>query len=507
MEILSAAQIQEADAYTIKHEPVTSIDLMERASRAFAEKLRTFDFISPAMQVDVYCGPGNNGGDGLAISRFLLEQGFAVRVFLLPSDKYSADYQTNLQRLKALKSPAAEIHEQSAGELLSLRDGSPTLIIDALFGTGLKKAAEGMAQDWIKHINAQKAVVIAVDVPSGLPCDSPPPHGAVVIKAMHTLTFGQPKLSFLFADHFRYTGYFHVLDIGLHKGFLESVVSPFTYITHDVASLLLNPREKFSHKGTYGHALLVAGSYGKMGAAVLASGACLRSGAGLLTVQAPACGYTILQSTVPEAMVIADSSENSIATPAHLDSFSVIGIGPGIGIDKQTQNVLKLYIQQSSAPMVIDADALNILSDNTTWLSFLPQGSILTPHPKEFERLIDKKGGSFDRFIWQREFSVKYSVYVVLKGAHTSVSCPGGEVFFNSTGNPGMAKGGSGDVLTGLLTGLLAQGYVPEEAAVFGVYLHGLAGDLAAEHLSMEAMTAGDLVSAFSDAFKAVLGC
>jgi hydroxyethylthiazole kinase-like uncharacterized protein yjeF len=506
MKILSAVQIQEADAYTIQHEPIHSIDLMERASKAFVQKFMSFGFITPDAQVDVYCGSGNNGGDGLAISRLLAEQGFSIRVFVLPSDRYSNDFKINLRRLLELRSEALEIHETHAEPMLPLKESRSTIIIDAIFGTGLNRAPEGMAKDWIKHINAQKAVVVAVDIPSGLPCDAPPESGAVVIQALHTLSFAQPKLSFLFADHFRYTGYFHVLDIGLHKDFFQSVSSPFTYITANEAAVLLNPRQKFSHKGNYGHALLVAGSYGKIGAAVLAAKACLRSGIGLLTVHAPACGYTILQSTVPEAMTLPDKEERLIASPVHLDPFNVIGIGPGIGIDKQTQHVLKLYIQQSSGPMVIDADALNILSENTTWISFVPKGSILTPHPKEFERLIHKKGSSYDRFVWQREFSVKYGVYVVLKGANTSVSCPGGEVFFNSSGNPGMAKGGSGDVLTGLLTGLLAQGYVPQEAAILGVYLHGLAGDLAAQHLSMEAMTAGDIVSAFPEAFKQVLG-
>lgn len=505
MKLLSASQIADADAYTVTHEPILSIDLMERASKAFVAKFMNFDFIAPDMQVDVYCGHGNNGADGLAISRLLSEQGFSIRVFVLPAERHTENFRINLRRLQELRNASLELFESYAGPMLPLSEKKKTVIIDAIFGSGLNRAPDGQAMDWIRYLNTQKAVVIAVDVPSGLPCDAPPESGAAVVHAMHTLTFGQPKLSFLFADHFRYTGYFHVLDIGIHKGFVESVSSPFTYITADNAKQLLNPRQKFSHKGNYGHALLVAGSHGKIGAAVLAAKACLRSGVGLLTLHSPACGYAILQSTVPEAMVLADANELIVASPVHLDPFNVIGIGPGMGIDKQTQQVLKLYIQQSSGPMVIDADALNMLAENTTWLSFLPQGSILTPHPKEFERLVQKKGSSYDRFVWQREFSIKYGVYVVLKGAHTSVSCPDGEVFFNSTGNPGMAKGGSGDVLTGLITGLLAQGYVPQEAAVLGVYLHGMAGDLAAEHLSMEAMTAGDLVSAFPEAFKRVL--
>jgi hydroxyethylthiazole kinase-like uncharacterized protein yjeF len=234
---------------------------------------------------------------------------------------------------------------------------------------------------------------------------------------------------------------------------------------------------------------------------VLAVQACLRSGAGRVSVHIPSCGYEIMQTAAPEAMVFADEEVNTISSSIHLDPFNAVGIGPGIGMDKQTGNILKLLIQQSANPVVLDADALNLLAENKTWISFIPKGSILTPHPKEFERLVGMKGGSFDRFTWQKMFSIKHGVYVVLKGANTSISCPGGEVFFNSTGNPGMAKGGSGDVLTGIITGLLAQGYVPEEAAVLGVYLHGLAGDIAADHLSMEGMTAGDIVAALGEAF------
>ncbi len=507
MKILSSSQIHEVDAYTIAHEPVLSVDLMERASAAFVAKFLSFSFSSSATHIDVYCGSGNNGGDGLAISRILAERGFLVRVFILPSDKQTDDFKINLGRLKEMHAGTAEIHEDPSGALPALKNNGSTIIIDAIFGTGLNRAPEGTAAEWIKHINSQKAVVVAVDIPSGLPCDAPPSADAEVIRALHTLTFGQPKLSFLFADHFKYTGYFHVLDIGLDQEFSNTLASPFIYITSGMAKEMMNPREKFAHKGNFGHALLVAGSRGKMGAAVLAARACLRSGVGLLSIHAPGCGYTVLQSTVPEAMVVPDPDEQIISTPVHPDAYTVLGIGPGIGKDKQTQHVLKLYIQQSSGPMVLDADALNILAENTTWLSFLPAGSILTPHPKEFERLVNKKGGSYDRFVWQREFSVRYGVYLVLKGAHTSVSCPDGNVFFNSSGNPGMAKGGSGDVLTGLITGLLAQGYVPLEASVFGVYLHGLAGDHAARQMSMEGMIASDIVSALPEAFKELSGC
>jgi len=506
MKILSAEQIRQTDAYTIAHEPVASIDLMERAATAFVNKLLSFDFISSSTPFLVFCGPGNNGGDGLAIARMLAERHFSVGVYILPADRYTPDFEINRQRIQALKGSPIEVKLDMPAEI-SVEEVSKTIVIDAIFGTGLNKPVEGLARDWIQFINKNHLRVVAVDIPSGLFADSEAKLGSDdIIHAAYTLTFQQPKLSFFFADHAPYVGFFHVLDIGLHKGFISLLPSLYTYVDFDDARELLNPRPKFSHKGMYGHALLVAGSYGKTGAASLAVRACLRSGVGLVTARVPACAYTVLQTLAPEAMLMPDEEEYFVASPVHLDAYNAVGVGPGLGMEKQTQQMLKVLIQQSGGPMVLDADALNILSDNKTWLHFLPGGSILTPHPKEFERLSGKKGDSFSRFEWQKEFSIKYGVYIVLKGAHTSISCPDGQVFFNSTGNPGMAKGGSGDVLTGLITGLLAQGYVPMEAAVLGVYLHGLAGDIAAQELSMEAMTAGDIVGAFAEAFKKLRG-
>jgi len=503
MKILSASQIREADAATIKNEPISSILLMERAARTFVDCMQELGFLNERFCFEVYCGPGNNGGDGLAIARLLSGQGFAVNVFLLPSSKHSDDYTENLHKLEALKNENLNLFSSLPAMEVVSKKTEEKIILDALFGTGLNKPADGIAAEWIRHINGRKGLVLAVDIPSGMFADSPVENvnDPAVIRAAHTLTFQQPKLSFFFADQAPYVGFFHVLDIGLDKKFMDSLASPYAYVNTDFASNLLSPRAKFSHKGDYGHALIVAGSYGKMGAAVLAVQACLRSGAGLVSVHIPACGYEIMQTAAPEAMVYADEEKNTITSSIHLDPFNAVGVGPGIGMDKQTGNILKLLIQQSANPLVLDADALNLLGENKTWISFIPKGSILTPHPREFERLTGMKGSSFDRFVWQKEFSIKHGVYVVLKGANTSVSCPGGEVFFNATGNPGMAKGGSGDVLTGIITGLLAQGYVPQEAAVLGVYLHGLAGDIVAEHLSMEGMTAGDIAGALGEAF------
>jgi hydroxyethylthiazole kinase-like uncharacterized protein yjeF len=294
------------------------------------------------------------------------------------------------------------------------------------------------------------------------------------------------------------------LDIGLHKEMINRISSSYNYVTFSDIKQLYTPRQKFSHKGTYGHALLVAGSYGKMGAAVLSSRACLRTGVGLLTVHVPACGYEIIQTSIPEAMVSVDSEQKYISDNIHLDRYNVVGIGPGIGMEKQTQNILKVLIQNSRGPMVIDADAINILSENKTWLSFLPQGSILTPHPKEFERMVAMALSPEDRLKEQINFSREYNVYVVLKGAQTSISCPDGTVYFNSTGNPGMATAGSGDVLTGIVTSLLAQGYQAKDAAILGVYLHGFAGDVAAAKHSKESMIASDIIDCIEDFYNSL---
>lgn len=273
-------------------------------------------------------------------------------------------------------------------------------------------------------------------------------------------------------------------------------------ITKETVKDLLKVRNKFSNKGDYGHALLITGSYGKMGASVLASEACIRSGVGLLTVYTPKCGYNILQISVPEAMIDTSSSENFISGVIYGDKYDAIGIGPGIGTEKETQQALKLLIQNSSKPIIFDADALNILSENKTWLSFVPKNSILTPHAKEFERLFGAGENDLERYQLQKDSSIKYGTYIVLKGAHTSISTPTGSFYFNTTGNPGMATAGSGDVLTGIITGLKAQGYSSQEAAIIGVYLHGLAGDFAAARQGVEAMLAGDIVKDIGTGFK-----
>lgn len=494
MKILSASQIRDTDAHTIKNEPVKSIDLMERASLAFVSWFDSqFD---PDKNVKIFCGTGNNGGDGLAVSRLLLDKGYKVETFVIrKSDKSSEDFSINHKRLSRLL------------EIKELRDpedfpdvNKDEVIIEGIFGSGLTRPVEGMYAEIIEKINATPAIIVSIDIASGLFCDDIAPEGAI-IKPNYTVSFQLPKLAFLLPENEDYVGEWFIVDIGLDKDFIARQDSGYHFLEREDIRSILKNRRKHAHKGTFGRALLITGSKGKMGASVLAGQACLRVGTGLLTIHAPKCGYVILQTSISEAMVSVDRGEDFISETPEIESFDAIGVGPGIDTRKETEKIMGELLRKAEKPLVIDADGLNLLAGNRELQELLPENSILTPHPKEFERLYGIKGNGLERLNQQREFSSKYKVYVVLKGAYTSTSTPEGEIYFNSTGNPGMATGGSGDVLTGILTGLLAQGYTPKETAITGVYIHGLAGDLAAEEKSRESMVAGDIISHLGKAF------
>lgn len=499
MKILNAEQIRSVDAYTIKHEPIKSIDLMERAANLCFEKI--LELYPENRKFNVFCGVGNNGGDGLVIARLLFEKGLDVAVYVVKfSDKFSADFRVNETRLKKSGIAIKSIIDERSIPKLSKDD----VIIDAIFGTGLARLIEGFIEKVVWAINKSGAPVVSIDIPSGLfDEDNDANNKDGIVLADHTLTFEVPKLSFLLPENGMRVGAFSILDIGLNKSFIEEQDTPYEFVTKDMVAGLMCNRYKHAHKGTYGHALLIEGSLGKMGAAVLSAEACLRSGVGLLTMLIPNCGYEILQTAVPEAMVMLSEQENELSgVVKDLEKYSAIGVGPGIGTSALVQGVLKQLIQTSPIPLVIDADALNILGENKTWLAFLPTGSILTPHPKEFERVFGAAKNEFERLKLQREQSVKHGVYIVLKGAYSCITCPSGEVYFNSTGNPGMATAGSGDVLTGIITGLMAQGFDSKQSAILGVYLHGLAGDIAAEINSQEAMLARDIIYNLGNAYK-----
>ena len=502
MKVLPIEKVREADKYTIENEPVDSIELMERAARAafkwIYKKLKRGD------RVKIFAGLGNNGGDGLVIARQLAKQNIPVDVYIIRySDKTTNDFSINYERLK--KIPEVRIYEiKDVAQMPEFKDSD--IILDAIFGSGLSKPVTGFIAEIIHAINASGCIIIAIDTPSGLFADtSSIGHKDNIIKADYTLSFQFPKFAFFSSENEQYVGEWEVIPIGLHPEFLKEVDAKNYYVDEDEIRRVLHQRSKFSHKGSYGHALLIAGSKGKMGAASMASKSALRSGLGLLTTHVPKCGINILQISAMEAMASIDEDDNVFSAHPNLDMYNAIGIGPGLGTDPKTQNALKILIQNSGMPLIVDADAINILAENKTWISFLPPNSVLTPHPKEFERIAGKTSNGFDRMELQREFSLKHGVYVILKGAYTSTSCPDGSCYFNSTGNPGMATAGSGDVLTGIILGLMAQSYTPFEAAITGVFLHGLSGDHAAAKLSQPAMIAGDIIDYMPSAYKEIM--
>lgn len=498
MKLFTCKQIAEIDQLTMKMEPISSIDLMERASSEIADWL--IQNIDHDRQVYLFAGPGNNGGDALAVARMLAWDNFKCTVYLaVLGRELKDDPAINWQRLEEQNKVMLKRidSEESIPEI-----SADAIVIDGLFGSGLNKPLEGLAKMIVQKINLSGAKIFAIDIPSGLfGEDNSTNDLSGIVRASHTLTFQFPKLSFLFPENYHFAGDWTVLPIGLHPEAISQTESKYFYLTSKFISGKIKKRSKFSHKGTYGHALLIAGSYGKMGASVLASRACLRSGTGLLTCHIPQLGYEIIQNSVPEAMISIDSSETVFSEVPDLSSFSAIGIGPGLDKKQETQQALKALLQAKPNKLVIDADAINILSENQDWYSFLPENTILTPHPKEFERLAGSSANSFERLLRQLQFSAKYQVIVACKGAHTCITFPDGRKFFNSTGNPGMATAGSGDVLTGIILGLLAQDYSPEDATLLGVYLHGLAGDLAATEIGEYSLIAGDIISHLGKAF------
>jgi hydroxyethylthiazole kinase-like uncharacterized protein yjeF len=488
MKIFNVEQIRSLDAYTIQNEPISSLDLMERASNAF---IRWFcnQFVN-TRPVRIFCGKGNNGGDGLAIARILCCNSYDVKVYIAEySANATADFQENLERLKNHSQP------ESIHDINDFPSIAPNAIcIDALLGSGLSRPAEGLLAEIIASLNNLPNVLVAVDIASGLYADKPNAKDDTIIEPDCTVAFQIPKLAFLLPQNAAYVGEWHLVDIGLSDDYIRKTPTPLHYTDKLAAEELIKPRQKFSHKGTYGHALLIAGSFGKMGAAALSGKACLRSGVGLLTMHSPGCGYDILQISIPEAMAVMDDNHKNISQLTDLDSYSAIGIGPGIGQDEATVEVVEQLLETIKVPLIIDADALNILSQNRSLLDKLPPNTILTPHPKEFQRLAGESKNEFERLEIGKEFARNYKVIICLKGANTAVILPNGDIHFNSTGNAGMATGGTGDVLTGIITSLLAQKYEPKHAAILGVYQHGLAGDRAAEQKGQSALIASDVV-------------
>ncbi|WP_320111683.1 NAD(P)H-hydrate dehydratase [Draconibacterium orientale] len=498
MKLFTTKQIAAIDKFTIENEPIADIDLMERASLQMTNWV--VQQFSTEERLLFFAGPGNNGGDALAMARQLADLDYRCEVFLLDFDKpLKGSPAINHKRLE----------EQGKVKLTKLRSENDfpevtdtDVLIDGLFGSGLSRPLEGLPAQLVQHINQLRNVVVAIDIPSGLMGESNAGNKLEnIIRADFTLTLQFPKISFLFAENEQYVGQWEVLPIGLHPDGISETPSPYSFSDVEDIAARLPLRTKFDHKGTFGHALLIAGSYGKMGAAVLASKACLRAGAGLLTTHVPHMGFPIIQTAVPEAMASIDQHDSMFTSFPDLAPYAAIGVGPGLGLKRNSCRALCDLFDQAKVPMVIDADALNILAENRTWLTKIPEGSVLTPHPGEFRRLVGETSDSYDAIQQQMAFAKKYNCVVVLKGAHTSVAAPDGTLCWNSTGNSGMATAGSGDALTGIILGLLAQGMASVDAALVGVYLHGLAGDIVAKKRSEFALTAGDIIETLGKAF------
>lgn len=500
MKIFTSAQIKELDKFTIENEPISSLSLMERAAQTMTRSIT--ELWGTATPIVVFAGPGNNGGDALAIARLLADRGYQVTVYLFNiSGHLSPDCAANKRQLEENKhiEQFFEVTQEFDPPVLD----EQTLVIDGLFGSGLNKPLAGGFASLVKYINASPSKIVSIDTPSGLMAeDNTYNIKANIIRAYLTLTLQQPKLSFLFAENQEFIGQLRILDIRLSQEGIQKMDASYTIIEEsDIRNSLL-PRSPYAHKGQMGNALLIAGSYCMAGAAVLAAKACLRSGVGKLTVSSPRRNIPVLQQAVPEAVIKTGTEETIFAESIDTEGYNALGIGPGLGQSEQTAIALIAQLRRTQCPMIADADAINILANHRAWIQQLPKGIILTPHPKEFDRLEGHSADSYERLTKACNLAERLQGIVILKGHYTAICMADGHVMFNPTGNAGMATAGSGDVLTGIITGLLARGYQPKEACMVGVYLHGLAGDLAAAELGEESLLASDIIQYLPRAFK-----
>lgn len=504
MKILTGEQIRELDRYTIDNEPITSIDLMERAATAITAAIME-EWGSDA-RIVVFAGAGNNGGDALAVARQLTEHGYHVDTYLFNvRHNLSDNCATNKTHLEETV-PADLLHEIT-GDFDPPQLTADTIVIDGLFGSGLNRPLSGGFASLVRYINQSGARIVSIDMPSGLFTEDNTANDANnIIRATLTLTLQHIKLCMLFADCQPFLGRVRVLDIGLSAQYMEQANSQYQLLEATYVKRQMMHRSDFAHKGTMGHALLVAGAYGMSGAATLAARACLRSGVGKLTAVTPRCNYNIMQISVPEAIVALDR-EDYFSEAVVTDGINALGIGPGLGVEEGSALAMMTQIQMAQCPIVLDADAINLLSTHSAWLDQLPEGIILTPHPREFDRLYGTMCHSdYDRLRSASDMAADLRAYIILKGHYSALCLPDGNVLFNTTGNSGMATAGSGDVLTGMITGLLARGYNPKHACITAMYLHGLAGDLAAAQVGRESLTASDIITFLPEAF-ASLGC
>lgn len=497
MKILSKEQIYEGDALTVKRQNISSTELMERAGT------QIFNWMHLRMQgaqvpIHVFCGIGNNGGDGLVLARHLHTHGYNVFTYIVNySDKRSDDFLENYERIKSSSKNWPDVLSENS-EFPKI--GPDDIIVDAIFGIGLNRPPAKWIKDLFAHFKSSKAFTLSIDIPSGLYTDAPVASEEDVIQAQYTLSFQSPKLVFFLPETAQFTQQWEVLDIGIDRDYLKSVKTDAMLIGKHEVLPFYKPRLKYSHKGTYGHALIIGGSYGKIGAVQLCSHSALSTGAGAVTAFVPKCGYNSLQTALPELMLITDDHHEEITAIKYNIKPNVIGIGPGLGQSDKTFKAFEEFLKSNQTPLVIDADALNFLSKSTSLLDLIPERSVLTPHPGELKRLIGSWTDDFDKLEKTKQLSKKHNLIIIIKGAHT-ITVDQDLMYINTTGNPGMATAGSGDVLTGIITGLIAQDYKPLEASLFGIYLHGKAGDLVLEELGYQSLLARHIIKGLPKAY------
>ncbi len=503
MKVFTAEQIREIDRKTIENEGVSALQLIERVAEGVA--VEVVSRLKANSRIAVFAGPGNNGADAIEAARMLYEQGYKPEVFLfnIGGNRLSADCAACRDRLLETVPDAdfTEVVKQFNRPHLDRNH----IVVDGLFGTGLSEPLGGGFRELVKFIADSGATVISIDIPSGLFADWNP--ATVARNVMHaTVTLGVqfPHPAFFIADNAPMVGEWKTIDIGLSQTEIRKTAAPFYMVERADVRRLLKPRPEFCSKADFGSALFVAGSYGMMGAAIMAARGALRAGAGKVTVYSPRCGYEAVQTAVPEAMFAAANSDISINDIHMRQPYDAIGIGPGIGTSENTTNALEKFLSAYDKPLVIDADALNCIARRQTLLHHVPVLSILTPHAAEFDRIFGQQPNGEARLVKAIEMARYHNVLIVLKGRYTTIIRPDGLVYFNPTGGPGMATPGSGDVLTGVITALLAQGYRPEVAALAGVYIHGLAGQMATEAEGTYGVTAGDIAANIGRAIKSL---
>ncbi len=499
MKIFSADQIKQADAFTIKNEPIAAIDLMARAVNAFYSAVEIE--LKKHITIHIFCGLGDNGGDGLMLAEKIAQNSFQeTKVYTIKCANRSESNSFLIKRLK--ENPKVELFEFEDKNVIENINLSSGIIVDALFGIGLSRPVDGLFASLIDKINDTQLRVISIDLPSGMQADTPPNSENKVVKADLTISFQFPKFSFFFPESYLYTGEVKVVPIALHQDFIQNEPTHFHTIDFELVSSIFRKRNPVSHKGNHGRALVIAGSTGRVGAAVLCVKACVKSGAGLSFAFVPKGANTILQSSLPEAMTILSENYDFVdKSLSDFQQFDAIGIGCGIGTEPLPTLCFQNLLENYNKPIVVDADALNIISENNFFLTQLPLLSIITPHPAEFDRLTHKHQNHFERFKTALTFSEEYNLIVVLKNAYTFVILPEGKVYIQPELNAGLAKGGSGDMLTGIITSLLAQGYSSENAAVLGVYLHAQAAKKALTFSSPEALTPSEVIEQLGSVF------